>query len=252
MKKSLLFALATSLIATSPALANEDSGKATFSAPMIEFSADGSHRVIQLASHHIGNMSPEAMKDHSAKMEMGIKESQTYADRSLDMLVMGNQLAAEAVAKKDIKKALHAIKMLKHGQQMHRLSMHALHQIHHTLKHHLMHAKVGDYKMEGADLEKLQQAYDNLGKTMQAMHNSCSPEMAKISGHATQLTALGNELMLKAKASKNPEQMLVGAELMESAMTLTMNHHKTETRRIIKRYGADGTLATEDHSSHHE
>jgi hypothetical protein len=84
------------------------------------------------------------------------------------------------------------------------------------------------------------------------MHNSCSPEMAKISGHATQLTALGNELMLKAKASKNPEQMLVGAELMESAMTLTMNHHKTETRRIIKRYGADGTLATEDHSSHHE
>ena len=248
MKKQLLFALASSLIAATPTFANDSA----HSAPMIEFSADGSHRVIQLASHHVKNMDPEAMKDHGAKMEQSIQESQTYADRSLDMLLMGNQLAAEAIAKKDVKKALHAVKMLKQGQHMHRMSMHALHQLHHSLKHHLMHAKVGDYDVAAADLDKIQQTYDALGKAMQTMHSSCSPEMGKLKTHANQLVALGNELMIKAKAGKNPEQMLVGAELMESAMALTMGRHhgsQMETRTVIKRYGAE--MSNEDHSAHH-
>lgn len=166
-------------------------------------------------------MGPDMMQ-HGQEMEQMMKNAMLSSQRSLDMLAMGNGLIEMGSQKKDGKMMSSGAQLAMHGLMMHMHSMMGLKKMSEGIKDHLMHAKVGDMQIPEKDMAAMQASMAMLKKEMDGAMAVCKPEMAKMSANANKLVSFGNEMMLKAKAAKDADMMLMGHEHMMMGMKLQM------------------------------
>lgn len=180
-----------------------------------------------LADHHQGassqqNQGQASADQHADNMQAVLKDSHIFAKRAVDLLVIGNKSIEQGLAKKDPKLMLKGSQLLQKGHAMHKQSMHALNQMQHQLKHHLMHAKVGDMQIPEAQMAEMQTQLKAMQDFIEQNHQQCKTEMSKISAKASTLIDFGNQMMEQALKSNNLEQIESGSQLLEAGMQLHM------------------------------
>lgn len=178
-----------------------------------------------LAEHHEGHgkkqmSGPEFTAQHSAKMNAEIAHQKMAQERGLDLMKMGNEMLRKGKAKKDGKLMLAGARLLKMGHHMHEESMHALMETTENMKHHLMHAKVGDLTMSDAEMASLQKEMDQLKTSLDAYKNTCHVEKAQMPESAAMLVDMGNQTILDAVKNGDADKAQLGTEMMSMGMKM--------------------------------
>lgn len=179
-----------------------------------------------LADHHQGaadhQNQPAHGEQHSHDMQAVLKDSQTFAKRAIDVLMTGNKLLEQGQVKKDPKLMLKGSQLIQKGHAMHKQSMHALGQMQHQLKHHLMHAKVGDMQIPEAQMTEMQAQLKAMQEFIGHHHHQCQAEMSKIPAKASILIAFADQILEQALKSNNLEQIELASQVLEAGMQLHM------------------------------
>lgn len=169
------------------------------------------------AEQHHHKMAPEMAQKHEAMMKQYMTNAHLFATRALDIFATGDALLNKGKAAKNSDMMMQGAKLLMMGMHMQNRSAEGLHEHVHQMRNHMFHAMMHGDPKQGEQMKKdAAAAHEHMNKyRVQVKQNE-----SLIMKHASDLVAMGADMVAKGKGAMDGKMTQMGAHMMQMGMML--------------------------------